>query len=33
MIMVFIKLAIGYFRLKSKIYFKKVPVMTNNTLA
>ena len=33
MILIFIKAAITYFRLKSKIYVKKVPVMTNITLA
>ena len=31
--MILIKVIITYFWLKSKIYLKKVPVMTNNTLA
>ena len=33
MIMIFIKTTITYFRLKYKLYFKKVPVITNNALA
>ena len=32
MIMIFIKVTITYFWLKLKIYLKKVPAMTNNTL-
>ena len=31
--MIFIKTIITYIWLKSKIYHKKVPLMTNNTLA
>ena len=30
--MIFIKKTITYFFLKSKIYLKNVPIMTNNTL-
>ena len=32
MVIIFIKTTITYFSLKSKIYQKKVPVMTNRTL-
>ena len=33
MIMIFIKTTIPYFWIKSKIYFEKAPVVTNNALA
>ena len=33
MIMIFVKSAVAYFLLKSKIDLKKIPVTTNNALA